>query len=90
MLLLDEAVYPQRVFGIFYAVIIEDQIEKSCVLLKKIIIFEYNMNSIIFLIVEVMDYNKPEVLSKSPISMADCKKGPCGRPSCSSKPSGKH
>ena len=48
------------------------------------------MNSIIFLIVEVMDYNKPEVLAKSPISMADCKKGPCGRPSCSSKPSGKH
>lgn len=42
------------------------------------------------LITRVMEYNKPEVLAKSSISMADCKKGPCGRPSCATKPSGKH
>ena len=38
-----------------------------------------------------MDYKKPIVLAKSRTQMADCsRKGPCGRPSCSTKPSGKH
>lgn len=37
-----------------------------------------------------MEYKKPIVLVKSQIELADCKKGPCGRPSCAAKPSGKH
>ena len=38
-----------------------------------------------------MEYKKPKVLVKSRIQLADCsRKGPCGRPSCSSKPSGRH
>jgi hypothetical protein len=37
-----------------------------------------------------MEYRKPEILTKSNVQMADCKKGPCGRPSCSKKPSGTH
>ena len=37
-----------------------------------------------------MEYKKPKVLVKSHLQMADCKKGPCGRPTCTSKPSGKH
>ena len=37
-----------------------------------------------------MEYKKPIVLVKSQIELADCKNGPCGRPSCAAKPSGKH
>lgn len=39
-----------------------------------------------------MEYQKPEILFESSVyQLADCsRKGPCGRPSCSSKPSGKH
>lgn len=38
-----------------------------------------------------MEYKKPVILAKSHVSMADCgRKGPCGRPSCTTKPSGKH
>ena len=37
-----------------------------------------------------MNYDKPTVLVKSFFQMADCSKKPCGRPSCSTKPSGKH
>lgn len=36
------------------------------------------------------DYDKPTILVKSFFQMADCSKKPCGRPSCSTKPSGKH
>lgn len=37
-----------------------------------------------------MEYNTPKIVAQSNLQMADCKSGPCGRPSCSSKPSGKH
>ena len=39
---------------------------------------------------EAMGYNKPIIVAHSAIQMADCRKGPCGRPSCTSKPSGTH
>ena len=35
-------------------------------------------------------YNKPIIIAQSAMQMADCRKGPCGRPSCTSKPSGTH
>lgn len=37
-----------------------------------------------------MEYKTPTVLAKGFYQMADCKSGPCGRPTCSNKPSGKH
>lgn len=37
-----------------------------------------------------MDYEKPTVLAKNFISMANCGKKPSGRPSCTTKPSGRH
>ena len=37
-----------------------------------------------------MDYSEPKVLAQNAIMMADCQKKPCGRPSCSGKPSGRH
>ena len=37
-----------------------------------------------------MNYKKPKILVKSNAQMADCKSGPCGRPTCQNKPSGKH
>lgn len=51
---------------------------------KIIFIFVKNLTS------KNMDYTKPLVLAKSIFQMADCTKKPCGRPSCSTKPSGKH
>ena len=37
-----------------------------------------------------MEYSKPTILAQSAIMMADCQKKPCGRPSCTRKPSGTH
>lgn len=42
------------------------------------------------LILLTMGYSKPIIVAHSAIQMADCRKGPCGRPSCTSKPSGTH
>ncbi len=40
--------------------------------------------------ISTMDYVKPIVLAQSAIMMADCTKKPCGRPTCTKKPSGSH
>lgn len=37
-----------------------------------------------------MEYEKPSFLAQSAIMMADCQRKPCGRPSCTRKPSGTH
>ena len=37
-----------------------------------------------------MLYAEPIVEVQSAVCMADCRKGPCGRPSCTKKPSGQH
>lgn len=37
-----------------------------------------------------MVYSEPTILAESTIVMADCSKKPCGRPSCTRKPSGQH
>ena len=38
----------------------------------------------------IMEYEKPSFLAQSAIMMADCQRKPCGRPSCTRKPSGTH
>lgn len=40
--------------------------------------------------INYMEYEKPSFLAQSAIMMADCQRKPCGRPSCTRKPSGTH
>ena len=40
--------------------------------------------------INYMKYEKPSFLAQSAIMMADCQRKPCGRPSCTRKPSGTH
>lgn len=37
-----------------------------------------------------MVHDEPIILAESAIVMADCQRKPCGRPSCTIKPSGQH
>lgn len=69
----------------------DNRIEMLTVCIKTVFEYTVRVFSVKSYNLLAMEYKKPKVLVKSRLQLADCsRKGPCGRLSCASKPSGRH